>query len=287
MNRVCYTVSTSFLAPLSPILIYRNTRVMLFRYFSSPHIGATGERTFQTNNTSHESMSAHIVNNPHSRKFVVLLGGPAAGKNFVGTHLKDDFGQLGIPVERLVVGHIVEDERQNNQQFRDVWGPVMSRGELLPDEVIRSLFLSRYNAVSSPFVVIDGHCRKIEQVHEAWNLGFLRPSNCLVIILSARREVRLQRFHKRAQSDGKHRTDNEVAAFLKKSEDYENSIDSIVSLMNTYGVKPMKLDANRPLISVHKAVFFHVSSFWTPSKSDTLSLGPWEHSRNRLLTLAT
>jgi adenylate kinase len=74
--------------------------------------------------------------NPHRRnaRFVVLLGGPGAGKGTLAAALAP---RLGIP--HLNMGNIIRREIKEQTDIGRVWGPKVKNGKLIPDKVVNEL----------------------------------------------------------------------------------------------------------------------------------------------------
>ncbi len=92
-------------------------------------------------------------------KFIVLLGGPGAGKGTVAAVLSE---KLGLP--HLNVGHLLRREIENQTDIGRRWGDVIKAGKLVPESVVhgllaRELASSKYESGA----VLDGGARTLSQ----------------------------------------------------------------------------------------------------------------------------
>ncbi len=93
------------------------------------------------------------------RPFVVLFGGPASGKGTVGARLSE---ATGLPL--LNMGNIIRWNLANVPEFAAQWAPEISRGGLLPDNVIRELFSKELEKPEyAKGAILDGVPRKLGQ----------------------------------------------------------------------------------------------------------------------------
>lgn len=95
-------------------------------------------------------------------KFIIMLGGPGAGKGTVAAVLSE---KLGLP--HLNVGHLLRREIEKGTSVGRRWGAVIKAGKLVPESVVHSL-LSRelnkpdyYNGA-----VLDGGARTLSQARQ-------------------------------------------------------------------------------------------------------------------------
>ena len=96
---------------------------------------------------------------PGKRSFVVLLGGPGAGK---GTQAERLAGILGIP--QVSTGDLFRENLKKETELGQLAKSYMDRGELVPDEVTVSMVrerLSRPDAAGG--AILDGFPRTIDQ----------------------------------------------------------------------------------------------------------------------------
>jgi adenylate kinase len=95
-------------------------------------------------------------------RFIVLLGGPGAGKGTLAARLAP---KLGLP--HLNMGSILRREIAEGTAIGRKWGPRIKAGELVPDSVIRKLLKrelsqAKYNGGA----VLDGIPRTARQARQ-------------------------------------------------------------------------------------------------------------------------
>lgn len=67
-------------------------------------------------------------------RFIILLGGPGAGKGTLAVKLAPRFG-----IPHLNMGNIIRREIKEQTDIGRVWGPQVKAGKLIPDSVIHNL----------------------------------------------------------------------------------------------------------------------------------------------------
>lgn len=123
-------------------------------------------------------------------RFVVLLGGPGAGKDTLASRLAP---KLGLP--ELNMGKILRREIELQTPIGLEWGPRIKRGELVPDHVIKKL-LKRELAkpIYNGGAVLNGIPRTARQARQLrWILACLGNSIEAVIFLDVSKEDLLVR----------------------------------------------------------------------------------------------
>lgn len=122
--------------------------------------------------------------------FVVLMGGPGAGK---GTQAKQLERELGIP--QVATGDLFRDHLQNNTELGQLARKYMDAGELVPDEVTIGMVRQRLSAEGrSRGAIFDGFPRTCPQA-EALEALLAEWDEKLDVVLyiHVRRDVLLQR----------------------------------------------------------------------------------------------
>ncbi|HSJ52217.1 MAG TPA: adenylate kinase [Anaerolineae bacterium] len=127
---------------------------------------------------------------PRERLFVVLLGGPGAGK---GTQAERLSKNLGIP--QVSTGDLFREHLKKETELGQLAKGYMDRGELVPDQVTVDMVrerLSRPDAAGG--AILDGFPRTIAQA-EALNglLAELRSQLTVVPYVKVPEEVLLER----------------------------------------------------------------------------------------------
>ncbi len=96
---------------------------------------------------------------PRDRLFVVLLGGPGAGKGTQAERLSE---ALGIP--QVSTGDLFRENLKNETELGLLAKGYMERGELVPDEVTVGMVRERLSRPdAAPGVILDGFPRTIAQ----------------------------------------------------------------------------------------------------------------------------
>jgi adenylate kinase len=91
--------------------------------------------------------------------FVVLLGGPGAGK---GTQAKNLVRELGIP--QISTGDLFRENLKNETELGKLARTYMDRGELVPDEVTVEMVRERFSRPDCAHgALLDGFPRTIPQ----------------------------------------------------------------------------------------------------------------------------
>ncbi len=122
--------------------------------------------------------------------FVVLMGGPGAGK---GTQAKRLERELGIP--QVATGDLFREHLQNNTELGQTARKYMDAGELVPDEVTIGMVRQRLSGEGrSQGAIFDGFPRTCPQAEalEALLAGW-GEELAVVLYINVRRDVLLQR----------------------------------------------------------------------------------------------
>ena len=92
-------------------------------------------------------------------RFVVILGGPGAGKGTIASRLKE---RLGLP--HLQTGHLIRAEIASGSTLGQELAPIVASGKFVPDEVVMQLL--RKELSGSKYVhgaILDGIPRTLVQ----------------------------------------------------------------------------------------------------------------------------
>lgn len=119
-------------------------------------------------------------------KNVVLLGPPGAGKGTVAARLVRAFGFLHVST-----GDMLREEVAHNTPLGQLAQGYMTRGELVPDEVILSMVRRRVDAKKG--VLFDGFPRTLAQAEGLEHFTHVD----LVVFLEVEREVVVRRLSSR------------------------------------------------------------------------------------------
>lgn len=131
---------------------------------------------------------------------VLLIGPPGAGKGTQGQRLAERLG-----VEHLAAGDLLRAEVEAGSDIGQRVGDLMSRGELVPDDVVMELLMPRVLAAAADGgYLLDGFPRSVEQAHQARQLAETSAAAPdAVIYLDAPREELMRRILARAEVEGR------------------------------------------------------------------------------------
>lgn len=123
-------------------------------------------------------------------RFIVLLGGPAAGKGTLAARLAP---RLGLP--HLNMGSILRREIAEQTAIGRKWGPRVKNGELVPDRVVLALLKRELSQPKySGGAVLDGIPRTVNQARWLrWMLAGLANRVEAVIFLDVAKDDLLER----------------------------------------------------------------------------------------------
>jgi adenylate kinase len=91
-------------------------------------------------------------------KVVIFLGPPGAGK---GTQAKRLAAELGLTP--LSTGEMLRDHRARGTQLGQVVGPILDRGDLVPDEIVIAMIREQLSQMDHIRVIFDGFPRTTAQ----------------------------------------------------------------------------------------------------------------------------
>jgi len=131
---------------------------------------------------------------------ILLIGPPGAGKGTQGERLAERLG-----IAHLATGDLLRAEVDQGSPIGEEVAGLMSRGELVPDEVIIRLIMPRVIAAAADGgYLLDGFPRSVDQATEARKLaesGGAAPD--AVIYLDAPRDELVRRILARAEIEGR------------------------------------------------------------------------------------
>lgn len=131
---------------------------------------------------------------------LLLIGPPGSGKGTQGERLAEHFG-----LEHLAAGDLLREEVRNGSELGARVENLMSKGDLVPDEVILDLLLPRVVAAAQAGgYLLDGFPRSIDQAVEAGRRtaeAGVGPD--AVLYLEGAREELMRRILARADIEGR------------------------------------------------------------------------------------
>jgi len=131
---------------------------------------------------------------------VLLIGPPGAGKGTQGQRLADR-----LSIEHLAAGDLMRAEVEAGSPIGQQAGELMSRGDLVPDDVILQLLMPRVLAAAAAGgYLLDGFPRSVHQADRARQLAQTSGAGPdAVIYLDAPREELVRRILSRAEKEGR------------------------------------------------------------------------------------
>jgi adenylate kinase len=131
---------------------------------------------------------------------ILLIGPPGAGKGTQGERLAQR-----LNIEHLAAGDLLRAEVEAGSPIGTKVADLMSRGELVPDEVILELLIPRVLAAAADGgYLLDGFPRSVEQAREARKLAERADAAPdAVIYLDAPRDELVRRILARAEIEGR------------------------------------------------------------------------------------
>jgi adenylate kinase family enzyme len=158
-------------------------------------------------------------------QFVYLVAPTCFGKGYL-LKLFKNWVELLVKLKILNIGivsfgEIIRDLLEADPAFKREYGPMVARGDLLPDDIAIILFEKAIDAMARNgmpnLVLVDGFCRSPRQIEFAANALYLAKTD-QVFMLDANEMTCFQRFSHRCmtKSDGQTRLDSESGTFTKR-----------------------------------------------------------------------
>ena len=89
---------------------------------------------------------------------LILYGKPGAGKGTQAKLLENDYGFIHIST-----GDIIREVIQNKEEGFDELNKYVSKGLLVPDEVVAKLLINKLNTIKVEKIILDGFPRNLNQ----------------------------------------------------------------------------------------------------------------------------
>lgn len=200
---------------------------------------------------------------------VHLIGPVSVGKNYTGQYLM----KMNPRISRIVVGDLVKARLHNDKKFRDKYGPVIARGDLVPDHEIIPMFVGAWEAWEGCILLTDGFFRTDEQIRKGRELGLLN-SNALSLILKAKRATCRERNNHREMNgtDGKRTDGNSFGKRYKLFNDSLSNLErSLMQIWKQGGAHYEVINADSKLEAVSSEMSTIVNMFTHGSHGERLA----------------
>ena len=175
-------------------------------------------------------------------RFVIVLGGPAAGK---GTQAEMLSKALGIP--HISTGELLRERAPADAQA------VMRRGDLLPDDVVTEMLIARLQQPDAEHgAVLDGFPRTLRQARtlDQWIQQNTRGA-VRAVYLEVPEEELVKRLIARGETSG--RADDRAQAAPRRLERFLEELPPVLEHYDAGGVL-RRVDGSRPIEEIHRRI---------------------------------
>ena len=181
-------------------------------------------------------------------RILSLIGAPLCGKGTQGALLAKALG-----LKHISTGDVIRSEIEKNSELGAHLNFFLSRGEIVPDEIMREILFGivRDNIGSEGFI-LDGFPRAIGQVQPF--LQFLKEQSLqfeALIILDITKKEFIVRGQYRRESEN--RVDDEELIQLRRWNNYINITLPAINLMSA-SVKAINVSGEGEIIEVHERI---------------------------------
>lgn len=179
---------------------------------------------------------------------IVLLGPPGSGKGTQGERLAARLG-----VEHIGVGDLLRAEVAAGSEVGREAASYMTRGELVPDEVILRLVVARvFAAAEAGGYLLDGFPRSVEQAEQVRGQAAERGAvPDVVLYLEVPRAELMRRILARAAHEG--RADDNEQTVTTRLQVFDEETRPLVDYYRDRGLL-RAVDADRPVDEVTAAL---------------------------------
>ena len=158
---------------------------------------------------------------------IILLGAPGSGK---GTQAELLSKKLNIPI--VCMGDIIRNEIKNKTTLGKEMINYMSKGDLVPDQVINDIFKSNISNTASDFI-LDGYPRTINQAKYLQHLELIKEYDTTVILIDVPDEILVERLlERKRQDDTKSIIKNRLSIYKKEIEPMISFYEDILIKIN-------------------------------------------------------
>jgi adenylate kinase family enzyme len=185
----------------------------------------------------------------NTTQFIFLLGPTNAGKGLLIklffraiTHLIKAFG---LKVGLISFGNIIRDLRKNDPVFEREYGPLIDRGDLVPDNKAIEIFAASVEKLRREggydFVIVDGFCRSVPQIEYASSNGYLQKKD-RVFMIEASAKTCLKRWTSR-KTTSERSDDKEIETFYGRYHLHRDSAPQLRHMFKENEAPVIDLDA--------------------------------------------
>lgn len=183
---------------------------------------------------------------------IIITGPPYSGKGTQCEFLKENF-----QLTHVSTGELIRTEKENKTEVGRLMSEYADRGELVPDEVMKSLFAKVIDENSSnKGIILDGYPRTIPQVDTL--LALTQEKNTpitYVLNIEVPTEELLKRAQKRAETSDR-LDDKDPEIHTRRIDIFESStkpaIEYLKSKLNVLNINGLgKIEDITALISTH------------------------------------
>ncbi len=161
---------------------------------------------------------------------LIFLGPPGAGKGTQAVRLAADLGLVKISTGDILRDHVARDTELGRKA-----GPIMERGELVPDDLILAIIREELAAMPEVRAIFDGFPRTSGQAEalDALLAELGAPVNA-ALLLEVPEDELVRRMLKRAELEG--RADDNETTIRRRLEVYHQQTRPLVDYYDARGV---------------------------------------------------
>lgn len=155
---------------------------------------------------------------------IILLAAPAAGKGTISKYISDNYN-----FDHISTGNLLRDEVSNGTEIGNQISNLLSRGELVSDEIVFELLEKKLSTIDYDFI-LDGIPRNFSQAKVLDDI--LAKYNVVIskkIFIDIDKEIALSRMIERSKKES--REDDNVETYNNRYKVFE---ENTLPLLNYY-----------------------------------------------------